>query len=132
MTSKGPLKTIKLNIRNTNTKKAEVITNLTLNDCYPHISDVLLEYLIKKKTTQIVPQEMRLDAFVIFADIRYNRIVINSGFSTLAESLAKNEKTMKIAAEKLSEYMEQSLDILIRKIYDSGGDVIKFAGNILA
>jgi hypothetical protein len=63
------------------------------------------------------------DAGVLFADI--------SGFSALAEKLAKSLNNGAHAAEDLSGYVGTSLQKMVKLICDMGGDVVKFAGDAI-
>ena len=60
---------------------------------------------------------------VLFADI--------SGFSKLAEKLQKELGESAAAAETLSRYVGDSLDIMVKMITSNRGDVIKFAGDAI-
>ena len=60
---------------------------------------------------------------VLFADI--------SGFSKLAEKLQKDLGESAAAAETLSRYVGDSLDIMVKMITSNHGDVIKFAGDAI-
>lgn len=98
------------------------VVNNNISNFYPHVSDCIVRNSMRyENPLEMTEVQIPIRACVLFADI--------SGFSTLAETLANNNNKL-LAAERLSEYMEQSLDIIIKQIYDRGGDVIKFAGII--
>jgi len=75
------------------------------------------------KEHQLVPFSEQYEAAVLFADI--------SGFSGLAEKLAKDLNCDANAAEDLSSYIGKSLELMVEAVCSKGGDVIKFAGDAI-
>jgi len=80
----------------------------------------------------LLPSRTELEGAVLFSDI--------SGFSKLAERLVLERRdrastdrnqTVENAAEKLSHMIGQGLNNMIHIINESGGDVIKFAGDAI-
>lgn len=67
-----------------------------------------------------LPEIEKFPAAVMFADI--------SGFTPLTEAMTKLGKD---GVEKLSSELNKYFDILIKTIFDHGGDIIKFAGDAM-
>ena len=96
------------------------LSNQNLSGFVPAlVIDYLLEKLRKKEHRKL-PEKQTFDSVVMFADI--------SGFTNLAEKLSKrgNEGT-ELLAFTLNRYME----LLVKAIGRSGGDIFKFAGDAI-
>mmetsp|Transcript_8789 Transcript_8789/g.16399 ORF Transcript_8789/g.16399 Transcript_8789/m.16399 type:complete len:2007 (+) Transcript_8789:453-6473(+) len=89
------------------------------------VSSRIIRYHMENLSSRTKQQvfSSRFDAAVLFADI--------SGFSNLAERLVKEMKHVAYAAENLSRYIGASLEKMVAKICNKGGDVIKFAGDAI-
>jgi class 3 adenylate cyclase len=84
--------------------------------------------LLDKAETLVLPMREEFEGAVLFSDI--------SGFSKLAERLVEErrnvaERGLESAAEKLTNYVGISLHDMVKVISESGGDVIKFAGDAI-
>ena len=79
----------------------------------------ILRSLAGMKQQPELPYQTHLETVVLFLDV--------SGFTKLSEKLA----TKKYGAEELAEFLNQYFSQLVRIIYRSGGDVLKFAGDAM-
>ncbi len=83
---------------------------------------VVQHILHKRKTCQkrIFPEKQNVNSIVMFADI--------SGFTNLTESLSKKgPEGAEIIPFAINRYME----LMVKEIGRSGGDIFKFAGDAL-
>lgn len=67
------------------------------------------------------PREEYVSGALLFADI--------AGFGRLADQLAQSHRTG--GAEELTDLLNQYFGLLIRRVHEHGGDVVKFAGDAL-
>lgn len=86
-------------------------------------ASVIRYHLEKKGENRLASFSEEYEGAVLFADI--------SGFSSLAEKLAKDLNCAANAAESLSSYIGQSLEKMVLEVCSKGGDVIKFAGDAI-
>ena len=96
------------------------LSNQNLSGFIPAlVIDYLLEKLRKKESRKL-PEKQTFDSVVMFADI--------SGFTNLAEKLTKRgHEGTELLAFTLNRYME----LLVKAIGRSGGDIFKFAGDAI-
>eukprot|EP00924_Labyrinthula_sp_SR-Ha-C_P011651 snap_masked-scaffold_17-processed-gene-4.26-mRNA-1 protein AED:0.73 eAED:0.73 QI:0/-1/0/1/-1/1/1/0/1727 len=86
-------------------------------------SCIVTRFLHDQEILDITSFSEEYEAAVLFADI--------SGFSSLAEKLAKELNSQENAAEDLSSHIGQALEKMIAAVTEKGGDVIKFAGDAI-
>ncbi|GBG26953.1 Adenylate cyclase type 10 [Hondaea fermentalgiana] len=84
---------------------------------------VIRYHLEHKDVSTLQAFSEEFEGAVLFADI--------SGFSSLAEKLAKDLNCAANAAENLSSYIGKSLEKMVHEVCSKGGDVIKFAGDAI-
>ena len=84
------------------------------------IPALVVKYLLEKKSKRNLPEKQSFKSVVLFADI--------SGFTNLSETLSrKGNEGSELLAFVLNRYME----LLVKIISRSGGDIFKFAGDAM-
>ena len=86
-----------------------------------YLPDCIARTAVKKDSEDNLPNSLRFEAAVLFADV--------SGFTKLSEAMAKEhgERGAEMVAKHLNNYFTQ----LVKLITAEGGDVFKFAGDAL-
>jgi len=96
---------------------------LTSNSYLGFVPSMVVQHLLERKVNSIpanLPEKQTLRSVVMFADI--------SGFTNLTETLSKKgPEGAEIIAFAINRYME----LMIKEIGRSGGDIFKFAGDAM-